>query len=200
MTTIDAVRQKLSGHAPSLHGEAKRNEAAVAIVLWERADDLSLLMIRRAEHEGDRWSGHIAFPGGRIDAEDEGPQAAAERETLEEVGLALEPADRIGRLDDLLGFKESIVVAGFVYGLRDPGSLCLNHEVADAFWMPIAELLDDSRHVRRTFSYRDLSIELPALKVLEDGPVLWGITYRFVDQLLELLGHSIPSMPWDPEL
>lgn len=200
MTTIDAVRQKLSEHAPSLSGRPERNQAAVAIVLWERADDLSLLMIRRAEHEADRWSGHIAFPGGRIDAEDDGPQEAAERETLEEVGLDLARADHIGRLDDVLGFKESIVVSGFVYGTRDPGELHLNHEVADAFWMPIADLLDERRHIRRTFSYRELSIELPALKVLEDGPVLWGITYRFVDELMGLLGHSIPTMPWDPDL
>jgi len=202
MTSIDAVKEQLSDHEPHLCEGPASNEAAVAIVLREAEGDLELLMIRRAEHEGDRWSGHIAFPGGRIDPGDDGPRSAAERETLEEVGVAVGEGELLGRLDDLVGFKESIVVSGFVYGVSGPSELRPNHEVAEAFWMPVAELLDERRHVRRTFSYRDLSIEMPALKVLDDreAPVLWGITYRFLDQLMSLLGHSIPSMQWDPDL
>lgn len=200
-TTIEVVRQRLGDHAPRLHGESERVEAAVAIVLRESDDGLELLMIRRAEHEGDRWSGHIAFPGGWVDARDAGPQQAAERETLEEVGLDLRPSDRLGRLDDLLGASESVVVSAFVYGANGRSELRLNHEVAEAFWISLTELTDEHRQVRRAFEYRDQSLELPALRVLEgDAPVLWGISYRFLDELMGLLGYEIPHMPWDPDL
>ena len=47
-----------------------------------------MLLIRRAEREGDPWSGHMAFPGGHIEA-GESPLEAAIRETEEEVGLSL---------------------------------------------------------------------------------------------------------------
>ena len=73
--------------------EPARGFAAVAAVLDRNLD---LLLIRRAVHERDPWSGNMAFPGGRVEPEDDGPLAAALRETLEEVGLPL-------RRDALLG-------------------------------------------------------------------------------------------------
>ena len=67
-----------------------------------RAGELHILMIKRADREGDPWSGHMAFPGGRMDKADAHGYAVAVRETEEEVGLSLGPLDQcIGRLSDL---------------------------------------------------------------------------------------------------
>lgn len=56
---------------------------------WVQKGDPEILFIKRAGRVGDRWSGHIALPGGRRDPPDVDDRAAAIRETKEEVGLDL---------------------------------------------------------------------------------------------------------------
>ena len=66
---------------------------------WVRHGDPEVLFIKRAARKGDRWTSHIALPGGRRDPEDEDDLAAAIRETREEVGLDLmEDALSVGNL------------------------------------------------------------------------------------------------------
>lgn len=200
-TSFAQIGQRLELRAPSTSQEDVQNRAAVAMVLRERNDDLELLFIRRAELEDDHWSGDIAFPGGRVEARDAGAREAAERETAEEVGLAIGPANGLGRLDDLRGRSGSIVVSGFVYGMRDDRPLVPNHEVREAFWMPLPELLDPARFVTRTFQHGHEELELPAIRLLDEpAPVLWGLSYRFLDLFMTLIGRAIPSMPWRSDL
>ncbi len=47
------------------------------------------MFIKRAAREGDRWTSHVALPGGKRDPEDEDDRATAVRETMEEIGLDL---------------------------------------------------------------------------------------------------------------
>ena len=112
----------MAAHRPRLISGDGRSHAAVAIVLHENAGGLRLLFIERSEREGDPWSGHIAFPGGRVETVDRGPRATAERETVEEIGLDLRPAEYLGRLDDITGATLPVLVSGFVYsvGLSPP--------------------------------------------------------------------------------
>src|SRR5688572_28899501 len=83
------IRCILAAHTPRILTPTAKH-AAVAAVLHEPGEGHpELLFIERAEHPLDPWSGHMAFPGGRVDPGDPGPRHAAERETLEEVGLDL---------------------------------------------------------------------------------------------------------------
>ena len=178
--------------------------AAVALVLREVQGDVEALFIRRAQHEADPWSGHLAFPGGQIDPEDCDARHAAERETLEEVGIDLTReggARRLGRISDVLGYAESIRVSAFVYGIGGDPSLHPNYEVAEAFWSPLALCTDPTRQAMREFSYLDVSRSLPTIRLLdhERAPVLWGITYKFMDDFMSTIGRPIPSMPWSEE-
>ncbi len=76
--------------------------SAVAMVLKLIDGELHILMIKRAEREGDPWSGHMAFPGGRMDPGDANGFSVAVRETEEEVGLTLGSEDLcIGRLSEI---------------------------------------------------------------------------------------------------
>ena len=189
------LRQTISNRSPKLIApEADRRQAAVAIPIWEKEDTINLLYLIRSQQDGDPWSGHIAFPGGRIEPDDDGPQAAAEREAIEEVGLHLLPENAIGRLDDLTTHIHKVHVAGFVYVLPQEPVLSLNHEIQKAFWIPLDMLMDTARYITVDISGVWGNRRVPAINICGAGhPVLWGITYRFTAQILACLGYLLPG-------
>jgi len=200
---LEHIRGALVAHDPVLVREGGAR-ASVAVVLRpprRREDGPRVLLIRRAEAEGDPWSGHVAFPGGRLDPRDAGLRPAAERETREEVGLDLSGAEQLGRLDDLSGRAGSIVVSAFVYGLEADPPLVFSHEVADAAWVPFSRLLDPARHVVEPFEWDGNVLEVPAIVTgIGAGPPLWGLTYRFLELLMGRVGLALPEMPWREDL
>src|SRR5262245_58169717 len=93
--------------------------AAIAVTIrLGDAGEPELLMIKRAEHDGDPWSGHVACPGGREEDGDASLEATAIRETREETGIDLGRVGRIlGTLDDLsprTPYLPPIVIRPFV--------------------------------------------------------------------------------------
>ncbi|KAF0693597.1 Aste57867_15462 [Aphanomyces stellatus] len=116
--------------------------ASVAMIFHMNDDGVAeLLFIRRAVNPRDRWSGHIAFPGGRVE-KGETPLEAAHRETMEEVGLSLADATCLGHLDDRFATGNVLVVHTFVFLLPvKPTAFTLQtSEVNDAFWVPYAHI------------------------------------------------------------
>ena len=197
--SLDEVERCLERHAPWIDPNPARVEAAVTAVLREAKRGLELLFIRRAEHEDDPWSGDLAFPGGRVDPEDAGPREAALRETLEELDLDLKGARELGRLSDVLGHAESIRVSAFVYAIEGDPTLVPNYEVREAFWSPLSHCADPGRQSWREFRYLDQASSMPSIRLLEDprAPVLWGITYKLLEDLMARIGNPIPEMPWE---
>ena len=203
MTAISDIRRIIAAHHPRLLSESDKTHAAVALVFHEHAAGLRLLFIERAEREEDPWSGHIAFPGGKVEACDREPRASAERETLEEIGIDLGKADYLGRLDDLSGSTLPVQVSGFAYLLAPAApkvashlesldaTLTLNTEVRTAFWFNLTDLVDPQCHLRSRFSIGGREVLLPAIQMGKGKPLLWGLTYRFVMQVIEGLGIEI---------
>ncbi|NIQ10962.1 MAG: CoA pyrophosphatase, partial [Gammaproteobacteria bacterium] len=147
--------------------------------------------IIRAKHEKDPWSGNIAFPGGRLNADGETAKEAAERETLEELAIDLRSSSFLGQLDDLYGAIMPVLVSCFVYHLEGPVDLELNYEIESSFWCPLPKLLEEDRHQQETFYYRGVQRTHPVVKLLDQQqPVLWGITYRLVRNFFCLCGHQ----------
>lgn len=182
------IVQTLSEHQPTVLSLEERRHAAVAMILRGLPSQPEMLFIKRAHRDGDPWSGDLGFPGGKVEPVDRTPRAAAERETHEEVGLKLETARLLGRLDDISGAHQPIVISCFVYGLCRPAPVRFSEEVSEAFWFPLQKLLDPSRHIEATVHFRGEPMRRPAIRLLEPGqPVLWGITYRLVLQLVRLL-------------
>ena len=143
MVGIDEIARALASHEPELMSGEGKQLAAVAMILRERAAGAEVLFIERAQHEGDPWSGHMAFPGGRVEPGDTHPRAAAERETFEEVGIPLAGARHIGRLPDLPGRgaakEHGLVISGHVYVLERDAPLAIDTaEVRMAFWFPLS--------------------------------------------------------------
>jgi 8-oxo-dGTP pyrophosphatase MutT (NUDIX family) len=199
---IDEIRSAIARYAPALAERPSDRHASVALVLRDgRAHGAEILFIERAVKEGDPWSGHMAFPGGRVDAPHESPEEAAVRETLEEVGLSLAAGEKLGRLDDLegrhAGRSAGMVISGFVYHLPEPGALVTQvSEVREAFWVPVRDLVEPARQVRRAFRGTG-TFEFPGIVVGEpDRHVVWGLTYRFLEVFFRALGRPFPSA-WD---
>ncbi len=192
--TIEQIDARVKQHHPQeLELEAQRH-AAVAMLLTPGDCGPEVFFIRRAEFEGDPWSGDVAFPGGGIEAQDAGPRQAAERETWEEVGLQLDPQYFLGQLDDLAGAYLPVRISCFVYLLPEKPALRFNGEVVDAFWIPLTLLLDTERNRQKTFEYRGNSRCHPIIDL--DGyceRFLWGISYRILQNFFTLLGISSPA-------
>lgn len=202
MLSLDRIRGGLGRATPALESEratdgTRKRRAAVAMVLRPRGGDgpgMDVLFIERARFAGDPWSGHMAFPGGRVEKSDDGPREAAERETIEEVSVTLAGAELLGQLDDLRGRHAGreipMVISAYVYAVADPAPLEPNHEVETAFWFPLEGLLDPGRR-----SYYEIrSLRFPGILVGEPGRhVVWGLTYRFIENFFQKLEAPLPD-------
>ena len=171
-----------------------RAKAAVALLLRVEQGEVELLLIRRAEREGDPWSGHMALPGGRWQPGDAGLAATAERETREEVGIdAARHGRRLGELDELApraARVPGIVVSPFVYHLTGPTEPRPNHEVQAALWVPVDELLHPDAATEYLHDLADgNTLAFPAYDAR--GQVVWGMTHRILAGFLELYGQSV---------
>jgi len=147
-----------------------------------------LLFIERARHPHDPWSGHMAFPGGRVDGGDRDSAATARRETLEELGLDLSGAEELGRLDDLDAANRRITVSAHAYWMHDARDRTLSpdpSEVADALWLGVRALAHPERVV--DYHYPKLPGQtFPGLTV-DRSRVIWGMTLRFLEDLYKRL-------------
>ncbi len=194
--SLEQIRRALSAHEPVALAAEGKQRAAVALVLRQAGDLPEVLFIERARREGDPWSGHMAFPGGRVDSGDDSARSAAERETLEEVGLDLANGEPLGRLDDMQGHHAigvpALVISAFVYHVADSELLVPNHEVHDAFWFPVPSLLDPERQV--DYPPRSMSWgPYPGIRVgAPESQVVWGLTHRFLEIFLRVSGFSLP--------
>lgn len=188
MISVAEVREVLIRHCPvSLPAEG-RTTSAVALILREGPSQPEILFIERALQGGDPWSGDLGFPGGRVEGKDPSLRHAAERETLEEIGLGLKDTDYLGRLDDIAGAHLPIRVSCFVYGIDRMPPPALSEEVDRVFWVPLGTLLDPGRQVEAAVRFGGEVLIRPAIRLFPPGQkVLWGITYRLVCRFLELL-------------
>jgi len=191
------IETRLTDHNPNrkwLRRLMKRS--AVAMILQVRDGELHILMIKRAEREGDPWSGHMAFPGGRMDKTDAHGYAVAVRETEEEVGLALGPQDRcIGRLSDInarphRGFL-GMAVSPFVFRLQREVDFTPNYEVAEVVWVPLEFLLDAANREQMTWQYKGVEIPMPCY--LFEGRRIWGLSLMMLDELMDLVEGDNPQ-------
>jgi len=187
VSLLPALAAKLGTRAPIADVDPERPRAAVAIVLTPDPPADSLLLIQRAEREGDRWSGQLAFPGGRWSPGDADLVATAKRETLEEVGVDLGQARLIGTMDDLnpsTPVLPPIVVRPFVFTLPGRVPLALNQEVAGAWWLPLPEFLRPG--VYGPMEYQRYGTVVRGLGYHLGVGLLWGMTERILTPLLEL--------------
>ncbi len=153
--------------------------AAVAAVL----DGDRVLLMKRAERQGDPWSGHVSLPGGRFQPADRELLVTAIRESEEELGLELRRARALGALAPLKPFTSGpagLEVTPFVFALDGPVEPRLNAEAVATFWLPLG--LVASGELDAPYEYPRLGTSFPSWRY--DGYVIWGLTWRILSDLI----------------
>lgn len=192
LLTIEQIRAAIQSHEPAHHpiGPETR-QAAVAVILKPVEDHAEALFILRAQKEGDPWSGHMAFPGGHREPDDDTLQAAAVRETWEEIGLDLDATSSyIGELDMVQaqprGHKRDMIVSPFVFELNETVfDFKPNYEVADILWGSLKLMHAGHNHGMRDFEVGNEVVTFPGYDVGDQ--VVWGMTYRMIESMLRVL-------------
>ena len=159
-------------------------EAAVALALTPHGNDAAVLLVRRATHESDPWSAHVALPGGRAEPGDESLLHTAIRETGEETGLDLTDATLLGTLGEIRTRSPHlppIIVRPYVFVVAGRGALVLSDEIAEAFWAPLGHLFSDVHMLRTQVDARGMQISVDAIDF--EGRIIWGMTERILRSL-----------------
>lgn len=185
-TTLERKLNSLS--ATDLSQELEAKACVASILRGSTLDTLEVAYIRRAISEHDRWSGQMAFPGGKFEEGDLDDFDTAAREVREETGIVLDREECLGRLHDIQARKRGSLLDFYIRPLvfyidREVDLILDPAEVADFFWVPLTRLQDPTR--LRTYEWKEgeNTLELPAIQLHGDPP-LWGLTYLMTQDLL----------------
>jgi 8-oxo-dGTP pyrophosphatase MutT (NUDIX family) len=158
--------------------------AAVLVPIVARPEGLAVILIERPETM-TAHPGQVSFPGGKVDAADASPVETALREAEEEIGLVRGTVEVLGFLDCYQvgsGFRV-VPVVGLV---TPPFTLHVNAcEVADAFEVPLAFLMDGDNHQKRSREVRGQTQWFYAMPY--EGRYIWGATAAMIRNLFERL-------------
>ncbi len=191
--TIEKLEQLLSkNNTKGLVDESEFVHAAVMMVLKEVEQRYSLLFIKRPNNERDPFSGHMAFPGGRMESGDKSKDQTAVRETREEVGIDINQSGRIlGSLDDVIPNNpraRNYIVTPYVSLLNEEVTMSLDStEVEKTFWIPLSHLIDDKNTETRMRDRGGRMVKDYAYHY--EGHIIWGMTGRILHHFLSFSAH-----------
>jgi 8-oxo-dGTP pyrophosphatase MutT (NUDIX family) len=193
------IRQRLAARTPGAERDAGRGDhdlnpgmlpvsqlraAAVLVPLIDRPEGIAVLLTQRTAHLAHH-PGQIAFPGGRAEDHDADAVATALRETEEEIGLARRHVEPIAMLDQYVT-RTGFTVTPVVGIVTPPFSLTLDaHEVADAFEVPLAFLLDPANRQKQGSEYQGVMRHFYVFAY--GGRNIWGATAGMLVNLAEAL-------------
>lgn len=200
---MDFIYNLLNNRKPFVMGHQALFQSAVLVPLIEQNGQLYVLLEQRALHMR-RQPGEIGFPGGRIDPHDRDPQAAAVRETCEELGIDADQIEIVGPLDYVVTAFQ--IVFPFVGRIKQPELIRPNpDEVANVFCVSLKhfqeaspelylvnlrmeppdhfpfDLIPDGRH------YKWRGGQIPEYFYEYEGRVIWGLTARILHHFLTLI-------------
>jgi 8-oxo-dGTP pyrophosphatase MutT (NUDIX family) len=161
-------------------GVTATRPAAVLIPVVDRAEPAVLLTVRT---ELPSHPKQIAFPGGKIDPGDATPAAAALREAREEIGLAPALITPIGYLDLYLTFSGYRILPTVARVAPDYQLTLCDAEVAEAFEVPLAFLMDEANHALHSRDWKGIERKYYAMPFGER--YIWGVTAGILRNLWE---------------
>ncbi|MCS7125825.1 MAG: CoA pyrophosphatase [Aigarchaeota archaeon] len=173
-------------NAPDISGGEKK--AAVVVLYTTSSNPPEILFVVRKISERDRWSGHVAFPGGRWEPKDKSLLDTAMRELLEETGLRL---DKDMELVDILSEvspknEPELKVIPFLARTSSKPLIRLSEELSTYFWASIKDL-----------EKMEAIVELPdgskksVLGFRSGNWIIWGMTARILEQALPIISRTL---------
>lgn len=155
-------------------------QAAVAILVKPKKNDIEFFLVKRAEVDDDPWSGDMAFPGGKKNLQDQTVVDTAVREVLEETSIDLTEKNVIGFMEPIYSaVRKTLAVQPVVYLFDDYPPVELNYELTKYIWASLSEIRSGKTQA--------------AVKGWEgsvyqvQGETVWGLTFRMLEKILKLL-------------
>jgi 8-oxo-dGTP pyrophosphatase MutT (NUDIX family) len=184
---VEQLVKRLTLTSTSPPGDGVRR-AAVAVLLHDTPERPRVLLMKRADREGDPWSGHISLPGGGYHAhEDTSLLDTAIRETHEELGLSLDRSQLLGNLATLgprSAGNTPIEVTPYVFRCDATPEIVCGPEALAAFWLPLDVALSGA--LDKPYLYPGSQMTFPSWDF--EGHVIWGLTRRILDDLIAAAG------------
>lgn len=191
-TAVDAVVAAPTGAFSPLPAAADPTARPSAVLLlFGEVDGVADLLLTERAAGLRSHAGQAAFPGGAIDADDDGPVAAALREAEEETGLDPTCVDILGVLPPLWIPVTNYLVTPVLGWWREPCEVRVvdASEVASVHRVPLDQLLDPAHRLQVRHHSGFVS---PAFRA--DALLVWGFTAGVLDRLFSLSGWE---KPWD---
>ena len=157
--------------------------AAVLIALVQRPEGHTVLYTERSPDLRSH-SGQVAFPGGKIDAQDADAAAAALREAYEEVGMVHSEARVLGFMPTYFT-GTNYLITPVVAEVLPSGPFVPNPgEVHSVFEVPLTRILDATSYGR--FRISRGGEEHSTWQIDHDGHTIWGITANLTRRFRDL--------------
>lgn len=167
-------------------------EAAVLLLLFERAGHWQLLFTKRLAYAGVH-SAQISFPGGKVELTDASKQHTALRETEEEVGVPSQKIELLGPLTPLYIPPSNFLVDPFVGRLREPVAWQPQpSEVAEILEIPLQYLLETKARSQREITVGASQRIVPGF--VWEGHFIWGATAMILEEFLAIARPAL-SVP-----
>ncbi len=179
----ESLRNVLARYEPQMVIEDGLRDASVLVLLYEREGEPHVVFQKRTDTVEDH-KGQISLPGGGADPTDTGPEHTALRETHEEIGVAPEHIDLLGRIDDVRTISRYRMQTFVGWWDKPYPFEYSRHEVAYLIETPLAHLrapetlIEDRRHVNgrdvvmASYQYGD--------------ELIWGATAMVVRNFLDI--------------
>ena len=169
---------------------ADARAAAVLALFYPRDQVWKLVLTLRSDHLPDH-PGQVSLPGGVLKPGESAEQGAL-RELNEELGVATERVELVGRLSPIYVFNSNFIVQPVV-GVLDESPVFRSNasEVAEVLEVPLADLLKWMPEDRQWKLPPSVSITAPAISWQHTQ--VWGATLLILGELINVLRENLPQ-------